>query len=273
MKKNEYMRRGMAAIEVFVLLCVFALIASLLVTLESPPGLAPRLPSGAPRAAMVAASMPAASAHLPTSAPAHLLTALPALPGPAAGSTDFRRYLATNSNQTAFSLTAGWKSFSDLSSFTVASMGAPNADRRRGLRVVFFGPGDNNDTFTYRVWVLRGVSARGAPGQPGAFLMRLLGAGSCTLGTSVGVASGEVLDTERFVDTLTYTPTTTGTSPTGPGTSIETAFSPSVVYSPADNTIAELILPDLGNEGYYVIEFNNASDANCRPNALVADDF
>jgi hypothetical protein len=61
-----------------------------------------------------------------------------------------------------------------------------------------------------------------------------------------------------MADTLTWTLSTTGTTPKGPGTVIETAYGSggSAVYSPTGNLPATLIIPHLGWADSVIVEFD-----------------
>lgn len=254
-------RESVSAVVALVLACVF-LGTMFSVGWTRGAGGAPAGAGASIGGASIAAAAALPAMHAPSPAPI-----------PAVGSTDYRKANTANSNQTAFAITEGVQFYSTLAStYTVNSLGGRNADRKRGLRIVFYGAGDDNDTATFKLWVLREVGPRGS-GSPTSMLCQLYGFGTITLSTAVGDASAEVLATERFADTISWTVATTSSTYHGIGATVESCFGGySAAYSPADNKPGCLIIPDLGNEGWYILEFNNASDANCRPNALVADE-
>lgn len=185
------------------------------------------------------------------------------------------RYLATSSTQTAFGLAAG-RTTTNPESTTAAN------ERRvvwvgtgfRGCRVHICGTGADNATIAFRVLLVRrGLSSDGArewvpSASKGDWSLEQYGAGSATLSTAVGAATTgvPVLSTERIADTITWTVSTTATTPTGPGALIEASngLGVSFVYSPADNTPAFLSIPDLDGAAGFVIEFDlgTATSAN-----------
>lgn len=186
---------------------------------------------------------------------------------------DQERYLGTSSTQGSFALAAGRTTTSPevASTRRLVTLGPAF----RGLRLQFFGTGSDNTTFDYRVWIVRkGLNSRpyhtpgAAPGY-GDWSLEYFGGGTATLSTAVGAAASNVpvLSSERIADTLTWTVSTTATTPKGPGASIEASngLGTSWVYSPADNTPAWLSIPDLDGAPYVLIEFDltGATDANC----------
>jgi hypothetical protein len=88
-------------------------------------------------------------------------------------------------------------------------------ERLNSCGLVFYGAGADNSTFTARVTGWRKVGALWVPVP----LLALSG----VFGSAVGVAAADVLDTERFADTLTAS------------TGYTSAYE---LISPADNTVA-----------------------------------
>lgn len=166
----------------------------------------------------------------------------------------------TNGNASAFALAAG--RFETLTGAENAvnriwTMEAKDGRLARGLEIVFFGSGANNDSFDYRLWQVKCGKNKKSP-ENTDHAIAYLGGGTATLSTKFGVSGGVVSDSERIADTITWTRSTTSTSPRGPMEVIETAYGLSVLaaaYSPADDTPARLIIPDLGNAEGVILEF------------------
>lgn len=103
------------------------------------------------------------------------------------------------------------------------------------LSLIFFGAGSDNDTFSARVigW---------AKGNT-LWLPTILTQLDCTLSTAVGVAGTDVLDTERFADTI----------------AIASGFGSDGVnvrpLSPANNTIAHVVV-DLEGHALWEVTFD-----------------
>ncbi len=126
--------------------------------------------------------------------------------------------------------------------------------RFRGGFFVPFGVGNDNDTFNYRLWLVRRLAAgKARKDLVDEYLFRLLGYGTATLSATTGSAGKVIDDTMRIADTLTWTLATDATTPKGAGEKILAALTTGTIdaYSPADGTPAELCVPDLG-AGYEV---------------------
>jgi hypothetical protein len=117
------------------------------------------------------------------------------------------------------------------------------ASPARGVRIVPFGRGADNDTFTTRVYAVHCTSEAGFNGPCEVHLLATL---TVTLGNATGDgASGSTLfgSSDRLADTVSV-------SKDSYLTALESAFglsSGAVVYSPANNTQASVWFPDLGN--------------------------
>jgi hypothetical protein len=117
------------------------------------------------------------------------------------------------------------------------------ASPARGVRIVPFGRGADNDTFITRVYAVHCTSEAGFNGPCEVHLLATL---TVTLGNATGDgASGSTLfgSSDRLADTVSV-------SKDSYLTAIESAFglsSGAVVYSPANNTQASVWFPDLGN--------------------------
>jgi hypothetical protein len=135
-------------------------------------------------------------------------------------------------------------------------------------RLNFFGNGADNDTFTAHLWAYE-YTDRAMAGTE--VLLHYLGNAACTLGAKVGLAgSPGVVNTERFADTITWTPGSESSTPKGPLAKWEAALNEgaSAVYSPANDTVAELVLPCLGRTHGCVIEFAGVANGTLA-NALI----
>jgi hypothetical protein len=106
--------------------------------------------------------------------------------------------------------------------------------------IMFFGSDAAGETFTYDVYGIRlaggDVNRTDHKGGLPLYIPYLLGAGTGTLGTKVGVATGYIGATEFFADTLTFTPNATF----GAYFDDLTSKTP-VAYSPGDNNQPALL--------------------------------
>lgn len=114
------------------------------------------------------------------------------------------------------------------------------------IAVVPFGAGADNSTFDLRILGWR------ATGN-GLYVPTILCQVACTLSTSVGVAGADVLDTERFVDTLTL--------------SLGNAGVDCQVFSPANDTPSHVIVD---TKGVSFVEFLFDMGTATSGNALFA---
>lgn len=175
------------------------------------------------------------------------------------GTGEFR-YLTTGDNGTTQAITAG--------RLALTSVPAPKAvdsvvwlGEFRGARLVFFGAGvSDGDTFTVYVWrYTRGLDSIGGMGGACKDVGRTLyGKATCTVGTATGNSSGgPVATAELLVDTITWELATDATTVNGEGTALEAAFGTgtSGAYSPADNTVASLLIPDFADGAGFGLEF------------------
>lgn len=125
---------------------------------------------------------------------------------------------------------------SGLSRFVSAQPSqAISVEGYRGARMRFVSNGANNETGT---WTMYAIDQQ----QNGGWHVESLGTLAITLGTATGVSPGTGIPvTERFADTLTWTPTTWGSA------MLTYVGGNAAAYSPADNTIAEFLISDFGN--------------------------
>lgn len=171
---------------------------------------------------------------------------------------------------------------SGLSDFYIAYNASTNPYWRiqelgpyRGARIQFYSTGADattlpteNVTPNYRIWTFAAAlpMSAGLPGPSmsglGAGELSGFGAGTFTTSTAVGSASDIVSAYVRMADAITFTLATTATTPSGRATSYESAYGlgTTTVYSPANNTPAELIIPDFGDGIFgFVIEFDTVA--------------
>lgn len=103
---------------------------------------------------------------------------------------DLAKVQATNSTDGSFPATAPTTTQPALT----ATRAVLTMTGRENLLLVFFGTGNDNDTFDYRVVGWQKISTLWVP--------IAIAQGSVTLSTVVGVAAAAVLNTERFGDTI-----------------------------------------------------------------------
>lgn len=177
----------------------------------------------------------------------------------------YTKYLTSNSTQDGFTLSAGIRS--TIPSASNSNHVALDVQDEKGLLLSIFGTGSDNGAGKFRIWTLTGCEDPSTKGVAAGYMLSLMGEGTFTLGTSVGASGCLVGSSERLADTLTFTPATTTTTPSGPGDDLAYALgdgSPRV-YSPADNTVATLIMPTLYRGQSIIIEFDvdaNTTSAN-----------
>jgi len=196
-----------------------------------------------------------------------------------------RRYLTTNSAQTDFTtvspalangrrgdITRVDGELYVLYAAALSSTGSPNWKVQqlgpyRGARIQIFGTGasSNNTVPNYRIWTFRAVlpltAIRPEPDLSAAVAGELSGFcyGTATIGTGAGSTNDQVTASEFMADAITATLCTNATTPAGKADTYETAYGlgAMTVYSPADNTSAELVIPDFGGGVTgFIIEFD-----------------
>jgi len=151
-------------------------------------------------------------------------------------------YLSTNSSATGFTVTAGAKSAAqvDQASLTlpIAAVGLG-----RGWKFQFCGVGSDNDAFSARLWGVDFTQAyEGGVISPTDYTLTLWGTAAVVLGTGLGV--GIPSSSNRMADTVVWTAATACTN-------AEAAYGlgTTTAYSPADNTIGALLVPNLPFHG------------------------
>jgi hypothetical protein len=117
----------------------------------------------------------------------------------------FRKARSVNATNTSFAskIPTRTEPSGDAGTATGASVidlcGQPDGPTPSHAMCVFYGTGDSNDIFEVKLIGWRRVGS----GLTTLWVPTILAHLVCTLGTSVGVAGGEVLATEAFVDTIT----------------------------------------------------------------------
>lgn len=166
--------------------------------------------------------------------------------------------------QAAFVLAAGRVLRSSLENYRPIKLGGLRGPRHRGVTIVPFGRGADNATFTYRLYGVRGTQLRdsvSAENQGLDVSLLLLLDGTITLSTLTGVATGLITTSDRMADTITPTKSAYLEH-------LETVFGQEVtVFSPADNTPAEIAIPDAFN--FSDLVFETALGTATGANALV----
>jgi hypothetical protein len=124
-------------------------------------------------------------------------------------------------------------------------LGQMSGDRQRTVTIRPVGTGSDNQTYETRIYLRRRTFSNSGDGTnertanqvlDGSIV--LLGTMACTLGTGLGKTGGVISASVRTVDTLVFTPSAYATH-------LQTAFSASIAtHSPADNSQAEVVLPD-----------------------------
>lgn len=176
-----------------------------------------------------------------------------------------KRYLATSTAGAAQAFTAGRKALPWASAAT-----NPIAGITGSARVSFFGT-INNATCDVHIW---GVVFGGRAGKLETDMrMEYLGKAAIVIGNTAGAGGTDapVSSSELMADTITWTPSTTATTPKGPMSVLETAMNEGVsaAYSPANDTPAHLVIPSLGRFHGLIFEFAVASSGLV--NALIHD--
>lgn len=174
---------------------------------------------------------------------------------------------ATDSTEADF----GYSSAGVYTAAYSVSVGSVVAQNAQVAVIEFVGTGADNATFECQIWTRVPVaSATGAIDK--AFFLQPAGLAACTLSTMTGDSASSALPaTYRIVDTITWTPATTGTTPAGNFTDLCTAFGAGTgTSSNGANTPATLILPLVGECTELVFDFKlgtaTAANAFCQLN-------
>lgn len=164
--------------------------------------------------------------------------------------TGVSRILSTPSTVNAFTLTAGRALLSSLPSGALIGMGEPER-RLRSLEILPLGTDAADETYSYRLWRYKFDAGSRTSG-----VLDLLCTGTVTLGTATGLTGdGLVATGELFADTVTVAEATTGTTPAGIGATLAASLSADfAAYSPANNTIARILVPDVADADLIVYD-------------------
>lgn len=165
-------------------------------------------------------------------------------------------YLSANSTATAFAVTGGAKSAAPVDQASV-SLPVLALGEGRGLKLQFFGVGAADTTFSAKVigvdFTLGDVGGRTLPTD---WVSTIWGTCANVLGTAsvVGTALA-VSSTGVYADGLTWTAATACTN-------AEAAYGlgTTTAYSPADNTVGCLFIPNFPFHGL-IIDFNRGGSA------------
>jgi len=148
--------------------------------------------------------------------------------------------LATDSAASAFQYTTSGV----YTGAYLTGCGGPTLMNAQNAIITFCGTGADNATFDVRLWARIGIEGSDGQGDP-AYFLQYIGVASCILSSMTGVAGSTYLPTTvRIVDTITWTPATTATTPAGNYTDLCTALGTTTgTVSNGSNTPASLILP------------------------------
>ena len=148
---------------------------------------------------------------------------------------------------TALSANSAATSWGSLDPLTAPTANFRNATRGF-LRVMPYGIGNENDTFAIRIVGWKKYTASTGTVYVGERLLQA----TCTLSLDVGVAAGPVLDTERYVDTITSV----------------YSLSTAIVGTATDNVRSSVMI-DLMGCHYFSVQINTGSSATSA-NALIS---
>jgi hypothetical protein len=160
-----------------------------------------------------------------------------------------------NSSQTAFSLTAGFKSTAAVLPLEIFPLAGA-----QGVEIAFGAmlSTADNDAFDYKIWLVN--HTYGVDGSLTGLRLDCFGSGTATLGAGTimgGTAAGA---TGRIADTVTFTASSVAGSPEGPGAVIQTAYvSAGAAYSPESDLNATVYIPHLGWPDGIIIEFDSTT--------------
>lgn len=195
--------------------------------------------------------------------------------------TSIRRYLETNSTQGNFTtktpaLASGWRY--DLTPvggdlFINYATASPwwkviPLNDFRGMRLGFITTGTANNTSNYRIWCVEDCKPAG--GNPFAAIplaasditqvkLTSFGIGTFVSSAQEGANNSALTtilkDDEFDADAITFALSTNATTPRGPATVRNTAYELGSVaaYSSANDTGAELVIPDFGSGVWGVV--------------------
>ncbi len=161
--------------------------------------------------------------------------------------TPQQRYLGQMTAKTAYTLAGGRVALTSLTTAHEKPIGMGGSiNRQVAAEVQVIGTGADNATINFKLWAVHKSTPAG--NAPATADLRLIASGTATLGTCTLASgddllrSGETASSVRIADTISLTQTDYGAA-------LATAMgSPGVqVSSPADNTPAVILVPDLGD--------------------------
>ena len=130
----------------------------------------------------------------------------------------------------------------------------------RGCELEIFSTGANNSTGNARIYRVTYASPSRYTDSATVASFDLLGTIAYTVGT-LAPLTGDAATAGTYADTFAYTAATNATTPKGIGDLVDSVYANSispVAYSPANDTIAMLFLPDFAN-GDLFIDFDTAA--------------
>jgi hypothetical protein len=167
--------------------------------------------------------------------------------------------LSSNSTNAAFALAEGRTTTAPSN---LVSMGFPGS-KFRGLEVVFYAVGDDNDVANYKIFAVNRGTSGPASSTTVDYCRRLFVSGTATFGTQFGVVSANgIKTTERIADAITLT-----VEPYALDAYVAFGGVKPRVYTPAANGEAVLWIPDGGNCDDFEFEFEVGTATSV--NALV----
>lgn len=190
------------------------------------------------------------------------------------------KYIASNSTQASFTLTAGRKAVAVTDGVMHLSGNTSHAlvplNGARGAAFQFFGTRTSvdNETFDARIWAgtFAMISSQTSPivgPEKTQFIdLNYIGEATVTLSTATGVSASDLVPATSYIgDTIVWEVGADSTTPDGIQSTLETAYGlgASAAYSPAANVPASLIVPNFGPLCHaFLIEFDltGAASAN-----------
>lgn len=142
--------------------------------------------------------------------------------------------------------------------------------RYRGIEIAIASDAADNATGSLRVYRAVQIGGKDEYDQKTEYALHLMGTLAFTIGSGVGIAATSVPTTIgaslRFADTFAWTPATKASSPNGISDYVTAGYGSSVSaqeWSPVDNTVAMLLIPDVGNGDIY-LDLNQTAGANTK---------
>lgn len=169
------------------------------------------------------------------------------------------RLLGAMSVQTEFALAEGFAAVTSAAlaaTYGMRTLGvASSGPRWRGFEATIIGTGADNATINYKAWLVSRAEADGVHD------LRLLCSGLATLGAHAGPGGAASIFRagERAADTLTLV-----VSPYGSVQATARGSAGPQIYSPANDTVARLVVDDAAGAYGVILEFDlgTATGAN-----------